>query len=315
MKYIKKNWKKLALIAMVLVLDLVTKSIFDGKNINIIDGVFMFYSKHNNGGAWSILEGYVWLITLIGIIVLTTIIVFDIIMSEENKWYSVGMALIISGALGNLVDRLIFGYVRDFIYLEIINFPVFNIADVALNIGVVVFAIYVFFIPTKVEDPLLIKDVVVPEVSDADKDMLAIIKEQFKDEEFVDNKALRRAKLRERKVTKDNHWVRPKEEIAEDRVEIKDILEFSKISPLKVKPAKNAEKYVGLTSKKQKIKISREDIKAEIKKEIEQELRVEIRKELIGEIRDELIKEIGAGLKLSIDAKNEEAPKKQKQKR
>jgi len=53
--------------------------------------------------------------------------------------------LLIGGLLGNLIDRVAFGYVRDFIHLDFMSFPVFNIADVALTCGCVAFLIYVLF--------------------------------------------------------------------------------------------------------------------------------------------------------------------------
>jgi signal peptidase II len=52
----------------------------------------------------------------------------------------------LSGAIGNLIDRALYGYVRDFIKLDFINFPIFNVADMALTIGAVVFSVYILFI-------------------------------------------------------------------------------------------------------------------------------------------------------------------------
>ena len=54
-----------------------------------------------------------------------------------------------AGAIGNLIDRILFGYVRDFIYLKFINFPVFNIADMALTFGIILLLLYIIFYTTK----------------------------------------------------------------------------------------------------------------------------------------------------------------------
>jgi signal peptidase II len=64
------------------------------------------------------------------------------------------MSLIIAGGIGNIIDRVKFGYVRDFVYLEIIDFAVFNVADSCLTIGCILIIIYVlwdFFSTTKKE--------------------------------------------------------------------------------------------------------------------------------------------------------------------
>ena len=135
---------KLSIIVAVLVLDLVTKAIFDYKNITIIEGVLSFEWQHNTGAAWSILSEHTWLLTLISSLFIIGFSVFDVYYKNTGVLYSISYALCFAGALGNLIDRIFLGYVRDFIFLDFIKFttyPTFNVADICLVVGVILFAI------------------------------------------------------------------------------------------------------------------------------------------------------------------------------
>ena len=139
---------KLSIIFAVLVLDLVTKAIFDYKNITIIEGVLSFEWQHNTGAAWSILSEHTWLLTLISSLFIIGFSVFDVYYKNTGVLYSISYALCFAGALGNLIDRIFLGYVRDFIFLDFIKFttyPTFNVADICLVVGVILFAICILF--------------------------------------------------------------------------------------------------------------------------------------------------------------------------
>ncbi len=141
----------LVVIALVLVFDMLSKSFFDGKQINVLTNVFSFTSAHNEGAAWSLFDGKVNMLIVVTLLFLVAFTIFHLSSVKNNTMLgSVAFALIFGGALGNFIDRIIFGYVRDFIYVELINFPVFNIADSCLTVGVVLFAInIIFFVKTK----------------------------------------------------------------------------------------------------------------------------------------------------------------------
>ena len=68
---------------------------------------------------------------------------------DKHFLYYISAGLILGGTIGNAVDRVALGYVRDFINLEFMNFPIFNIADMALTFGVIILAIYLLFIYEK----------------------------------------------------------------------------------------------------------------------------------------------------------------------
>ena len=130
-----------AIFVATLVADFVTKSIFDNKDITLIKGVFNISSAHNTGAGFSMFTDKVTFLLIVTIIFLIAFTLFNIFDKDEktNLWW-ISLALIYSGAIGNMVDRIVLGYVRDFLYFELINFPIFNIADVCLTVGVALFA-------------------------------------------------------------------------------------------------------------------------------------------------------------------------------
>ena len=135
---------------LLLVLDLVTKTIFEAKNITLIKGVFSIFSTHNTGAGFSIFSNqttFLLIITSVFLVLFTLFLVFEK-DKKTNLWW-ISIALIYSGAIGNMIDRLMFGYVRDFLFFELINFPIFNVADVCLTVGIVLFAINFLFLQLK----------------------------------------------------------------------------------------------------------------------------------------------------------------------
>lgn len=89
----------------------------------------------NPGAAWSMLGNARWLLILIALVVVAAVIYIQT-KYRPHIAYQVGMGLVLGGALGNLCDRVVFGRVTDYIYFEIINYPVFNLADTAIVVGV-----------------------------------------------------------------------------------------------------------------------------------------------------------------------------------
>ena len=98
----------------------------------------------NDGAAWSILEGQMWFFYIITVIVIGVVIYYLQKYGKNSRLFSVALALILAGSIGNFIDRIRFEYVIDMVRLEVINFPIFNVADMSLSIGVFLMIIFVF---------------------------------------------------------------------------------------------------------------------------------------------------------------------------
>lgn len=131
--------------------DFTLKFLCDGQQMPVLNGFFSISSSHNTGGAWSIFSNLTWLLIVVSILFIVAIIVFNYFLKTKNYFYATALGLLLSGAFCNLYDRIAFGYVRDFIKLDFINFPIFNIADMAICVGVVLLAVYFIFIMPKLE--------------------------------------------------------------------------------------------------------------------------------------------------------------------
>jgi signal peptidase II len=111
-------------------------------SIPIIPNVLHFTYIRNHGAAFSILEGQPWLRWL-SLVVSLGLIGIGIMRTFTNIWEQLGFGLILAGALGNGIDRLFFGgSVVDFIDLRIINFAIFNWADISINAGIICLLIH-----------------------------------------------------------------------------------------------------------------------------------------------------------------------------
>ncbi|MGO4960744.1 signal peptidase II [Jeotgalibaca porci] len=111
----------------------------------IVPGFFSLFYIQNEGAAWGIFQGKMVFFYLVTLIVVGYLVYM--FQQEKNKTKLVGIsfALILSGAIGNFIDRLLNGYVVDMFRLDFINFPIFNVADVCLTVGVVLMLIHVLF--------------------------------------------------------------------------------------------------------------------------------------------------------------------------
>lgn len=124
---------------------LVVKNISPTDTIHVINGIIDFVYVKNTGGAFSILNNATWLLTIISVIFCIGVIVYFIKEKPEKKVIVLALSLMFSGALGNALDRMFRGFVVDFIKTEFVDFPVFNIADIAITVGAVILIVYMIF--------------------------------------------------------------------------------------------------------------------------------------------------------------------------
>lgn len=139
------------IILFCLLVDQITKLLLTNQYFEIVPKLLSVYYTENSGAAWSLMSGRVILLVILSICFLSILVLFSYKFKEKNVFYSLSYAFIIGGALGNLIDRVVFLYVRDFIKLDFVNFPIFNFADSFLVIGVIMFCVFVFFIYPKIE--------------------------------------------------------------------------------------------------------------------------------------------------------------------
>lgn len=131
-----------------LIIDQVTKHIVMtnmelGQTVGFIDGLLDFTYIHNDGGAWGMLGGNRWLLLALTAIMMIIILVLLIKNGKKSRLFFWAGVLIISGGLGNMIDRVFRGgEVIDFLHATFIDFPIFNVADCAVVIGAGLLILY-----------------------------------------------------------------------------------------------------------------------------------------------------------------------------
>ena len=141
--------KKVALLSLiVLVFDQILKFIIRSKlvlneAINVIANFFNITYVENDGAAWNILSGNKIILILIALLVLFFIFYYFVFNKKLNKIEVIAYSLFIGGLLGNLWDRIFIGRVIDYLDFKIFgyNFPVFNLADICIVLGVLIIII------------------------------------------------------------------------------------------------------------------------------------------------------------------------------
>jgi signal peptidase II len=112
-------------------------------------GVFHFTYVTNSGAAFSLFSNNGQWLKWLSMGVSLGLIILGLRARLPNRWEQVGYGLILSGALGNGIDRLLFGEVIDFLDFRLIRFPIFNVADVCINIGIICLLVAALKTPPK----------------------------------------------------------------------------------------------------------------------------------------------------------------------
>ena len=134
-------------------LDQITKYVAESNlymknDIDIIKNVLTLTYLRNNGSAFGMFSGKInaFLVLTVIIVAVITYIVIRMPVTKRYLPMYIVCTMLVSGAIGNLIDRVRFGYVRDFIYFKLINFPVFNVADCYVTISVAIFIVLILFV-------------------------------------------------------------------------------------------------------------------------------------------------------------------------
>ena len=134
-----------------IILDQVSKywastALLQERFIEVIPGVFEFRYTQNRGVAFSMLQDQRWVFIPVSIF-MTAVLIIMLIRSpmRRSKLFCISTILVIAGAIGNLIDRVVLGYVIDFLYFSLIDFPIFNFADCCVVIGAVLLSVYMIF--------------------------------------------------------------------------------------------------------------------------------------------------------------------------
>ena len=156
-----KYWLKIALFEMILIIfNQITKYraaiSLKGKNeFNIIKDVLCFHylDGGNTGAAWGMLSGKTFLFVIFTLVAIAFIVkimsnIFRLMRSDKStKLVALNyvFATLMAGAVGNLIDRVLHQYVIDFIYFKLINFPIFNVADIYVTVTMILLLILILF--------------------------------------------------------------------------------------------------------------------------------------------------------------------------
>ena len=149
----KKTWYIVApiIMAAMIFIDQITKYLartdLAENSKSIIKGVFSLSLVSNKGAAWGMLQGRVDILSIVSIALIIVLTIFYFRIPEEKKFNIIRILCIsiVAGAIGNLIDRIGFGYVTDFLYFELIDFPVFNVADCYITVAMLIFVILLIF--------------------------------------------------------------------------------------------------------------------------------------------------------------------------
>jgi signal peptidase II len=117
--------------------ELVVQKLAEHETFPILSGIFHFTYVINTGAAFSVFRNGVNWLRWLSLIVSLGLIIFALITPRIRTIEQLGYGFILAGALGNGIDRFVLGYVIDFLDFRLINFPVFNIADICINIGII----------------------------------------------------------------------------------------------------------------------------------------------------------------------------------
>ena len=147
-------WSLLA--GIIIILDQLTKylvveNIGKTQVVTLIPKVLDLVYVKNTGAAFSIFENHTWILGTISVVFCVAIVIYMLINKPKHKLSLISAGLLLGGALGNGIDRVIRHYVVDFIELTLFTFPVFNLADIAITVGALLIIVYTILYDKDIE--------------------------------------------------------------------------------------------------------------------------------------------------------------------
>lgn len=151
-KKCRQLWFGLFFSIILIIIDQITKyfavlHLKDVPAIPVIKDVFELHYLENHGAAFGILQGQKMFFILMTSVVLIILIYLYIRIPEEKRYFYMRLTLVllISGAIGNFIDRSVQDYVVDFFYFKLIDFPIFNVADIYVTVATGLLILLCFF--------------------------------------------------------------------------------------------------------------------------------------------------------------------------
>ena len=121
-----------------------------GESIPFLPHIMDLTYIQNTGAAFSMLNRHTWLLTLVSLAASVAVAVL-MVKVFRHPWGRLPLALVLAGAVGNLIDRAAFGFVTDMFKTLFMNFAVFNVADICVVCGGIAFVVYILFFAEKLE--------------------------------------------------------------------------------------------------------------------------------------------------------------------
>jgi signal peptidase II len=128
-----------------------------------IKGIFHFYYVENTGAAFSLLREHTWILIIITVLVVVGGI-YVLFFKKLNMPYRICISAIVGGGIGNLIDRIAYGYVVDMFMVDFVEFAIFNVADIFITLGGIALIVVLLFFDK--EHPLFTKKTETMEISD-----------------------------------------------------------------------------------------------------------------------------------------------------
>lgn len=123
-----------------------------GKSVPVIEDVFHITYHGNTGMAFGMLKDNKALLIALCVVILAIICLFIYKMKPEKWLAKISFGMIIGGAIGNVFDRIAYGFVIDFLDFCLINYPIFNVADCFVVVGAILLCVYVLFFDKKEDE-------------------------------------------------------------------------------------------------------------------------------------------------------------------